>query len=272
MFCGRKPCFPFFAGYLRRACFCHCHGACSRRQGLVTFTTVKLMLVFPPGLPFIDFGSTPFEYPGLYLLFISLGHPPRILRRHVCVCFRVCVRLGRPIPSSGPSSRAQTRHTCASALCKIALRLPDPVRFDAYCFLKGLADSAALFPLVEQQQQPRQEGHGDATAAPEAEAGAGGGGGDGLLDGYRREQELLSERIENGASARAWGFNGPGFARRLVLSACPLTGGAVASMPVFVVWGGGYGEPPRFSLLAFLVRLECAARPWPLTGVHARHT
>ena len=210
--------------------------------------------------------------PRVDLLFIFLGHPPRILRRHVCVCFRVCVRLGRPIPSSGPSSRAQTRHTCASALCKIALRLPDPVRFDAYCFLKGLADSAALFPLVEQQQQPRQEGHGDATAAPEAEAGAGGGGGDGLLDGYRREQELLSERIENGASARAWGFNGPGFARRLVLSACPLTGGAVASMPVFVVWGGGYEEPPRFSLLAFLVRLECAAQPWPLTGVHARHT
>lgn len=218
----------------------------------MTFTTVKLMLVFPPGLPFIDFGSTPFEYPGLYLLFISLWHPPRILRRHVCVCFRVCVRLGRPIPSSGPSSRAQTRHTCASALCKIALRLPDPVRFDAYCFLKGLADSAALFPLVEQQQQPRQ-GHGDATAAPEAEAGAGGGGGDGLLDGYRREQELLSERIENGASARAWGFNGPGFAHRLVLSTCPLTGWWQVCL--CLLFGGEGTKSPRAFLFS---RFWCA--------------
>lgn len=36
-----------------------------------------------------------------------------------------------------------------------------------------------------------------------AAGGGGGGGGDGegLLEGYRREQEMLSEKIENGASA-----------------------------------------------------------------------
>lgn len=81
----------------------------------------------------------------------------------------------------------QTRYTCASALCKVALRLPDPVRFDVYCFLKGLADAAALFPL-------------DAPSGVVPETGSGsGGGGDGSLEGYRREQELLAERIENGA-------------------------------------------------------------------------
>lgn len=82
---------------------------------------------------------------------------------------------------------SQTRYTCASALCKIALRLPDPVRFDAYCFLKGLADAAALFPLTAQR-----------GVVPDTVSGSVGGV-EGTLEGYRREQELLSERIENGA-------------------------------------------------------------------------
>lgn len=85
--------------------------------------------------------------------------------------------------------REKTRYTCASALCKIALRLPDPVRFDAYCFLKGLADAASLFPLVAP--------HGE-TNPPASEEACSGGGATGMLDVYRREQELLSERIENG--------------------------------------------------------------------------
>lgn len=81
----------------------------------------------------------------------------------------------------------QTRHTCASALCKVALRLPDPVRFDAYCFLKGLADAADVFPLVA----PR----GGTETVPETGAD---GGSDSLLLGYRREQEALSARMEAG--------------------------------------------------------------------------
>lgn len=146
-----------------------------------------------------------------------------------------------PVPLYWALSRAQTRYTCASALCKIALRLPDPVRFDAYCFLKGLADSAALFPLVV--QQPRGEGDGDATA-PDAGAGAGGAG-DGLLQGYRREQELLSERVENGASACASavlaGFDGPGFACSLGLfRVFARFTGVAGSMFTFVLcWGVG---------------------------------
>ncbi|CAN0418839.1 unnamed protein product [Ectocarpus sp. 12 AP-2014] len=74
----------------------------------------------------------------------------------------------------------QTRSTCASALCKIALRLPDPIRFDAYCFLQGLADSAALFPLVSSRQDNDP-----------------GCSGEGLLEGHWREQEALFERMEN---------------------------------------------------------------------------
>eukprot|EP00752_Nemacystus_decipiens_P001833 g1768.t1 len=89
----------------------------------------------------------------------------------------------------------QTRYTCASALCKIALRLPDPVRFDAYCFLKGLADSAALFPLVVQRPSEERERDRIPTTASDAE-GDSGRDGDGLLEGFRREQELLSERME----------------------------------------------------------------------------
>ncbi|CAM9506983.1 unnamed protein product [Laminaria digitata] len=93
----------------------------------------------------------------------------------------------------------QTRHTCASALCKIALRLPDPVRFDAYCFLRGLVDAAAIFPLTAPL------GGASATAENEPGRGCGGGGGGGehLLTSYRREQEAVLERVE---TAGAYGI------------------------------------------------------------------
>lgn len=73
-----------------------------------------------------------------------------------------------------------------SALCKIALRLPHPVRFDVFCFLKGLADVADVFPLVK---------HGGRGYAAH-----GGGNGEGSLKGYWQEQEELAERIETGAT------------------------------------------------------------------------
>lgn len=87
-----------------------------------------------------------------------------------------------------PHGAEKTRYTCASALCKMALRLPEPVRFDAYCFLKGLADAASLFPLVGP--------HGESD--PPAVEACSGAGRARLLDVYKREQEVLSERIENG--------------------------------------------------------------------------
>lgn len=80
----------------------------------------------------------------------------------------------------------QTRHTCASALCKIALRLPEPVRFDAYCFLKSLASSADVFSLVT----PRSETLSNTDGVDNAAA----------LKDYRGEQEALMERIERGES------------------------------------------------------------------------
>ena len=97
-------------------------------------------------------------------------------------------------------ARSQTRHTCASALCKIALRLPEPVRFDAYCFLKGLVDAAAIFPLTAPL--------GGASATPESDSGSAGGGGghDNLLASYRQEQEALLERVETGACSDSFGF------------------------------------------------------------------
>lgn len=85
---------------------------------------------------------------------------------------------------------AQTRQTCASALCKVALRLPNPVCFDAYCFLKGLADAADVFPLVAPRGGSVGTGRGTGVV--------GGGDGGGLLESYRKEQEEFSERIEAG--------------------------------------------------------------------------
>lgn len=81
----------------------------------------------------------------------------------------------------------KTRHTCASALCKVALRLPDPVRFDAYCFLKGLADAADVFPLIKSHGRTAM---GSAACVDETRASS--------LDDYWREQEDLTERIERG--------------------------------------------------------------------------
>lgn len=70
----------------------------------------------------------------------------------------------------------------------MALRLPDPVRFDAYCFLKGLADAADMFPLV-----PPQEGSGTAQGSSTSVED------EDPLEFHRREQEALSEKFESGA-------------------------------------------------------------------------
>lgn len=77
-----------------------------------------------------------------------------------------------------PCLAAQTRHTCVSALCKMALRLPEPVRFDVYCFLKGLAGAADVFSFIAR---------GGDTSADAAEM-------------YWRAQEELADKIEAGES------------------------------------------------------------------------
>lgn len=69
----------------------------------------------------------------------------------------------------------------------MALRLPDPVRFDVYCFLKGLADAADVFPLLKSHDQTVP---GSAACVDDTHAGS--------LDDYWREQEELAERIETG--------------------------------------------------------------------------
>lgn len=89
--------------------------------------------------------------------------------------------------SPSVSHSPKTRHTCASALCKVALRLPDPVRFDAYCFLKGLADAADVFPLIKPHGRT---GMGSSAGVGQAD--------DSALVGYLREQEELVDRIEAG--------------------------------------------------------------------------
>lgn len=119
----------------------------------------------------------------------------------------------------------QTRHTCASALCKIALRLPEPVRFDAYCFLKSLASSADIFSLVT----PRSETLTSADRVHPHINGHDGFDNAVALKAYRGEQEDLMERIERGESCYLFPFFAAGFVicvrvfedtRPLELSSC----------------------------------------------------
>lgn len=116
------------------------------------------------------------------------------------------------LASSCPCNLSRkTRHTCASALCKVALRFPEPVRFDAYCFLKGLADAADMFPLVANDRRRDfnyltddadgdDNADGDATRRVEDRAVP--------EDEYWREQEELAERIQAGEMSRGFSQNG----------------------------------------------------------------
>ncbi|CAM9368453.1 unnamed protein product [Discosporangium mesarthrocarpum] len=95
----------------------------------------------------------------------------------------------------------QTRHACAAALGKVALQLPDPARFDAYCLLKDLSH-LDLFPLEGSSPPHPPEPSAPGPAAMAVSNGTGGGrDGDWTGGGvFNRGEVEMAVRFERASS------------------------------------------------------------------------